>query len=57
MKPNKILDIVLAAVGMGMGITVLVTNWLGSATVTTSISLLGIGMFCLGLLALDRVAK
>jgi hypothetical protein len=57
MKNEKILDIILAAVGMGMGIATLVTNWLGSVSVITSISLLSIGMSCLGVLALDKVAK
>lgn len=51
---TKIIDIVLAGVGMAMGVAAVVINMLGVAPTTTLVTLLGIGVFCLGLLALDK---
>ena len=54
-KISAIIDLVLKAVGLAMGVAVVVMSILGSADTNTLITLLGIGLFCLGLSALDQV--
>jgi len=54
-KIGAIIDLVLKAVGLAMGVAVVVMGILGSADTDTLITLLGIGLFCLGLAALNQV--
>ena len=54
-KINAIIDLVLKAVSLAMGVAVVVLGILGTAEINTLITLLGIGLFCLGLSALDQV--
>jgi hypothetical protein len=54
-KINAIIDLVLRAVGLAMGVAVVVLGILGVAEASTMITLLAIGLFCLGLSALDQV--
>jgi hypothetical protein len=54
-KIGAIIDLVLKAVGLAMGVAVVVMGILGAADTDTLITLLGIGLFCLGLSALDQV--
>ena len=54
-KIGAIIDLVLKAVGLAMGVAALVMSILGVAETSTLITLLAIGMFCLGLTALDQV--
>ncbi len=54
-KYSAIIDVVLKAVGMAMGVTTVVISILGAATAETMVMLLGIGVFCLGLAALSDI--
>ena len=54
-KYGAIIDLVLKAVGMAMGVVTIVISILGAATTETLILLLGIGLFCLGLAALSNI--
>jgi len=54
-KIGAIIDLVLKAVGMAMGVAALVMSLLGFADAETLITLLAIGMFCLGVTALDQI--
>jgi hypothetical protein len=54
-KMSAIIDLVLKAVGLAMGVATLVMSILGVAETDTLITLLAIGLFCLGLTALDQV--
>ena len=54
-KIGAIIDVVLRAVGLAMGVAAVVMSFLGAADADTLITLLAIGMFCLGLAALDQV--
>jgi hypothetical protein len=54
-KYSAIIDVVLKAVGMAMGVATVVITILGATTVETMIMLLGIGVFCLGLAALSDI--
>ena len=54
-KISAIIDLVLRAVGLAMGVAVVVMSILSTAETNTLITLLGIGLFCLGLSALDQV--
>ena len=54
-KISAIIDLVLRAVGLAMGVAVVVLGILGVAEASTLITLLAIGLFCLGLSALDQV--
>ena len=54
-KISAIIDLVLRAVGLAMGVAVFVLVFLGVAEASTLITLLAIGLFCLGLFALDKV--
>jgi hypothetical protein len=53
-KISAIIDLVLRAVGLAMGVAVIVLGILGVAEASTLITLLAIGLFCLGLSALDK---
>lgn len=52
-KISKMVDLVLRAVAVGMAIAVVVLNVLAAVPVQTQILLLGIGLFCLAVTALD----
>ncbi len=54
-KIGAIIDLVLRAVGLAMGVATVVMGILGTVETNTLITLLGIGVFCLGLSALDQV--
>ena len=51
---SEIVQLVLKAVGMAMGVASVVLSALGTVPVQTNVMLLGIGLFALGLAALDR---
>ena len=53
---SEIVQLVLKAVGMAMGVASVVLSVLGTVPVETNVILLGIGVFALGLAALDREA-
>jgi hypothetical protein len=53
-KIGAIIDLVLRAVGLAMGVAALVMSILGVAETDTLITLLAIGMFCLGVASLDQ---
>jgi len=53
-KISAIIDVILKAVGLSMGVAALVLSILGVAGADTLIILLAIGMFCLGVTALDQ---
>ena len=54
-KYGAIIDVVLKAVGMSMGVATVVMSILGVATAETMILLLGIAVFCLGVTALSNI--
>jgi len=51
---SELVQLVLKAVGMAMGVASVVLSVLGTVPVQTNVMLLGIGLFALGLAALDR---
>jgi hypothetical protein len=51
---GKIVDLVFKAVAVAMGVAVVVMNILGVMDAKGQILLLGIGLFCLGITALDK---
>jgi len=51
---QQIVQLVLKAVGMAMGVASVVLSILRVVPVETNVMLLGIGVFALGLAALDR---
>jgi len=51
---HRIVQLVLKAVGMAMGVAGVVLSVLGAVPVQTIVLLLGIGVFALGLAALDQ---
>jgi hypothetical protein len=51
---RSIVDLVLRGVGLAMGVAVVVLSILNAVDASTSIILLGIGLFALGLDALNR---
>jgi len=51
---HRIVQLVLKAVGMAMGVASVVLSILGTVPVQTNVILLGIGVFALGLAALDQ---
>ena len=53
-ESSGITQLVLKAVGMAMGVASVVLSVLRVAPVETNVVLLGIGLFALGLAALDR---
>ena len=52
-KIGTIIDLVLRAVGLAMGVAAVVMSLLGAAEMETIITLMAIGMFCLGVAALS----
>ena len=54
-KMGAIIDLVLRAVGLAMGVAAVVMSVLGVAEMDTLITLLAIGMFCLGVAALSNM--
>lgn len=52
-KIGAIIDLVLRAVGLAMGVAALVMSALGAVDTNSLITLLAIGMFCLGLASLS----
>lgn len=53
MEIKKLINLILKAVGLAMGIAVLVLNILGEANPTESIKLLSIGMISFGIYLLN----
>ena len=51
---SGIVQLILKAVGMAMGVASVVLSVLKTVPVETNVVLLGIGVFALGLAALDR---
>lgn len=52
---NKdLLDTIFKAVAVGMGVAVVTLNTLGSLTVESAITLLGIGLTCLAIASLQK---
>ncbi len=51
---NRTLGSILKAIALAMGIAVVALNVFGSGTVDTSITLLGVGLFCLALWAMQK---
>jgi hypothetical protein len=51
---QQIVQLVLKGVGMAMGVCSVVLSILGAAPVQTNVTLLGIGLFALGLAALNE---
>jgi hypothetical protein len=51
---RSIVDLVLRGVGLAMGVAVVVLSILNAADASTLVILLGIGLFALGLDALNR---
>ena len=51
---SEIVQLVLKAVGMAMGVASVVLSFLGTTPVETNVILLGIGVFALGLAALNQ---
>jgi hypothetical protein len=51
------IDLVLKAVALGMAVATLVTGILGAASVETHVTLLGIGLLCLALAALQNAGN
>lgn len=49
---NRVIDLILKAVPMAMGVALIVTSFLGEMTPASGFSMAGIGLFCLGLQAL-----
>lgn len=51
---QQIIQLVLKAVALAMGVASVVIGLLGAAPAETIVILLGIGLFCLALAALDQ---
>ena len=49
---ERLIDLILKAVPMAMGVALVVTSFLGEVTPSSGFSMAGIGLFCLGLQAL-----
>lgn len=56
-KIKELINLILKAVGLAMGIGVVVLNILNKMELKSSIIMLGIGMFCIGLYLLDNNEK
>lgn len=56
-KYGRMIDLVLKAVALGMAVATLVTGILGAASVETHVTLLGIGLLCLALAALQNAGN
>ena len=55
MDTKSITKLILYAVALGMGVVSVVTATLGTIEIKTVATMLGIGMFCLGLAGLDTI--
>jgi uncharacterized membrane protein YgdD (TMEM256/DUF423 family) len=53
-KIGKIVDLVFKAVALAMGVAVVVTNIMSVMDAKGQVLLLGIGLFCLSITALDK---
>jgi hypothetical protein len=53
-KVGAIFDLVLRALGLAMGVAAAVMSFLGAAETDTILTLLAIGMFCLGVASLSE---
>lgn len=53
---GSFIDIVLKAVPIAMGVTVIVTSLLGALNVKSGFTMLGIGMACVGIYMLEQKA-
>ena len=53
-KAQNIVRLVLKAVAVGMSVASVVLGFLGTVDVTTQVNLLGIGLFALALVALQK---
>ena len=53
-KIGSIFDLVLRAMGLAMGVAAAVMSFMGAADTNTIITLLSIGMFCLGVASLSE---
>ena len=53
---GSFIDIVLKAVPVAMGVTVIVTSLLGALNVKSGFTMLGIGMACVGIYMLEQKA-
>jgi hypothetical protein len=53
-KISKIIDLVFKGVALAMGVAVVVTSILGVMDAKGQIMLLGIGLFCLAITALEK---
>lgn len=51
---REIVQLVLKGVGLAMGVVSVVLSLLGAAPAQTNVTLLGIGLFALGLAALNQ---
>jgi len=51
---KNLLDTIFNAVALGMGVAVIVLNTLGSLTVDTAVTLLGIGLTALAIARLQK---
>jgi hypothetical protein len=52
-KIGAIVDLVMRAVGLAMGVAAVVMSILGALETETIITLMAVGMFCLGVAALS----
>ena len=57
METKLLTKLILYAVALGMGVVSVVTATLGTIEIKTVATLLGIGMFCLGLAGLDSISN
>ncbi len=57
MQNQPLMQLVLKGVALAMGVAVVVLGILNTASVQTLVTLLGIGMFCLALAALQNSDK
>ena len=57
MDINSLIKLIFYAVGLGMGVVTVVTATLGTLELNTVATLLGIGMFCLGLAGLNSIKE
>ena len=55
MDTKSITKLIFYAIGLGMGVVTVITATLGTLELKTVATLLGIGMFCLGLAGLDSI--
>lgn len=51
---KNLLDTIFKAVALGLGVAIVTLNALGSLTVDTAITLLGIGLTCLAIAGLQK---